>query len=190
MNANFVCGKPFTCTFAFIGGHLGWAKHVMGHTRGWMRCVSVCVFGCVWGKAGWGLTNEQITCSNQLACTLQWNENRLQLNLNSSWLQNVRTLLSLLSKVETINCAGLIFIESRHCLKETEDKLHLTANSSAVFTGMRQNTLSNQRTSISLWVQCFMLATWTKKGPLKSILYCNNTEQHSKQRVTKCLKKA
>lgn len=47
MNANFACGKSFTCSFAFIAGRSGRAKHVAGHTGGWMRCVSLCVHVCV-----------------------------------------------------------------------------------------------------------------------------------------------
>lgn len=55
------------------------------------------------------------------------------------------SLLSLLSVVQKINCSGLIFIESRHCLNETAEKLHQTANLSKVFTRSRKNTLLKQR---------------------------------------------
>lgn len=37
--AYFVCGKPFTCSFAFTAGCLGWGARAVVRTRGWVRCV-------------------------------------------------------------------------------------------------------------------------------------------------------
>lgn len=163
MNANFVCGKPFTCSFAFIAGRLGWATHVIGHLREWMRHVSVCVFMCVGG----GRMRPD-----------KWADHLFKpislhpcsgMKIEYIWILTLvdfkgqGSLLSLLSEVEAINCAVLIFIESRHCLKGREDKLHQTANSGTVFFSVRRKTTSSkQRTkvlslTISPWVQCFML---------------------------------
>lgn len=97
MYANFVCGKLFTCSFALIAGRLGWRMRVMGHTRRWVKCVSVSIFMCKGGKARWGLTNEQLTCSDLLSCTTAVDWNRIQLNLNFGWLPS--SGLSLISAI-------------------------------------------------------------------------------------------
>ena len=97
MNANFACGKPFS-SFASTALRSGWGKHVLGHTRWWMRCIAACLFMCsgVW-KVEWGWKNEQITCLNQLACTpavkLKWN------TTDSTLFDFKRSGLSLISAV-------------------------------------------------------------------------------------------
>lgn len=98
VNANFVWKKLFTCSSAFIAGRFGRGKDVMGDTRRWMRCVSVCVFMCAWGGGRmrpdkWADHMFKPISSHPCGEI----KKRIQLNLNFSWLQ--RSGLSFISAI-------------------------------------------------------------------------------------------
>lgn len=86
----------------------------MGHTRGWMRCISVCVFMCMCDVCvllGGGLSDNW---PDHLFKPISLHP-RSEIKIEYKFIPNLvdfkvwGSLLSLQVEVETINCAGLIF---------------------------------------------------------------------------------